>query len=169
MLWLPIGLCTSLLARIPASSPAAKAALSRRCRMLDALNSSAISGLVDQRLLFRYYRLAKSARRGSALLRWRQLLTVVSYRRMFFIPLAEQTRLMTCANPEDIVPEEFSRRISETWLRQRPEDALFRSVYLSMILRSPALLDTPAGAALSCTEGISAQRIIARVTRARLR
>lgn len=152
MLWLPIGLFTSLLASFLLLR------LLRRLRsprngMLDALNSHAIQV---------YYQPIISLQSGKivgaeALARWRQpdgsFLSPD-----IFIPLAEQTGLITRLT-EDIVRKIFADL--GTWLRRRPE--IHISINLSVDdLRSPKL-------PLLLQEqlqlwGISAQQIILEIT-----
>ncbi|MDG9772300.1 EAL domain-containing protein [Klebsiella michiganensis] len=152
MLWLPIGLFTSLLASFLLLR------LLRRLRsprngMLDALNSHAIQV---------YYQPIISLQSGKivgaeALARWRQpdgsFLSPD-----IFIPLAEQTGLITRLT-EDIVRKIFTEL--GTWLRQRPE--IHISINLSVDdLRSPRL-------PMLLQEqlqrwGISAQQIILEIT-----
>jgi len=152
MLWLPIGLFTSLLASFLLLR------LLRRLRsprngMLDALNSHAIQV---------YYQPIISLQSGKivgaeALARWRQpdgsFLSPD-----IFIPLAEQTGLITRLT-EDIVRKIFADL--GNWLRRRPE--IHISINLSVDdLRSPKL-------PLLLQEqlqlwGISAQQIILEIT-----
>ncbi|MDR6615529.1 MULTISPECIES: EAL domain-containing protein [Klebsiella] len=152
MLWLPIGLFTSLLASFLLLR------LLRRLRsprngMLDALNSHAIQV---------YYQPIISLQSGKivgaeALARWRQpdgsFLSPD-----IFIPLAEQTGLITRLT-EDIVRKIFADL--GNWLRRRPEIRI--SINLSVDdLRSPKL-------PLLLQEqlqlwGISAQQIILEIT-----
>lgn len=152
MLWLPIGLFTSLLASFLLLR------LLRRLRsprngMLDALNSHAIQV---------YYQPIISLQSGKivgaeALARWKQpdgsFLSPD-----IFIPLAEQTGLITRLT-EDIVRKIFADL--GNWLRQRPE--IHISINLSVDdLRSPKL-------PLLLQEqlqlwGISAQQIILEIT-----
>ncbi|VUS76638.1 Putative cyclic-di-GMP phosphodiesterase YlaB [Klebsiella pasteurii] len=152
MLWLPIGLFTSLLASFLLLR------LLRRLRsprngMLDALNSHAIQV---------YYQPIISLQSGKivgaeALARWRQ--PDASFLSPdIFIPLAEQTGLITRLT-EDIVRKIFADL--GNWLRRRPE--IHISINLSVDdLRSPKL-------PLLLQEqlqlwGISAQQIILEIT-----
>lgn len=129
MLWLPIGLSTSLLASFLLLR------LLRRLRsprygMIDALNSNAIQVYYQPIISLQSGKIAGA----EALARWRQpdgsFLSPD-----IFIPLAEQTGLITRLT-EDIVRKIFADL--GAWLRQRPEVHI--SINLSVDdLRSPRL------------------------------
>lgn len=152
ILWLPIGLFTSILASFLLLR------LLRRLRsprygMLDALNSNAIQVYYQPIISLQSGKIAGA----EALARWKQpdgsFLSPD-----IFIPLAEQTGLITRLT-EDIVRQIFADL--GTWLRQRPE--IHISINLSVDdLRSPKL-------PLLLQEllqrwGISAQQIILEIT-----